>query len=396
MKTSATPISPSGDFHKRRAQFASLNPHLREEPSQYHCRELVHLLTPRHRHGLPSCYPGSAQAWESSCFLNNTEVWRDTLTGLPVMVMHLDCKHHGGVQVHDRPLSVLAERGLWYTTANASWVIKEALVVVIARADIIKRITLLNHLGNCDDLKEIDAEPTWLPMTRRPEIDWKKRTASRLAEERVVRNSKASLASEAESRGDYQAALEHYCETAYIDRTGGFHKTAQELLVRARAVIEAHSNMEVDKLRFENVGDQGYVFHNAQIMVSCSHLEQRLSPVPLPPYWKPFDAQDRWIAYSRIISQGQEGSVCVEQDGNGYLWKATVSLNNGFPISTVAGGETQIFPTEADYCCESPEAAVVAAIKIYYNYGRLLIKEGVPLAEVIQISGAFGEIRSDG
>ena len=384
----------SGDFHKRRAIFASLNPGLREEPSQYHCRELWHLLTPRHRHGLPSCDPGPAQAWESECFLNNSEAWRDTLTGLPVMVMHLDCKHHGGDQVHERPLSVLAERGLWYTTANSSWVIKRAMVVVIARADIINRITLLNHLANSDDLKEIDAEPHWLPMTRRPAIDWKKRQASRLAEERVVRNNKAILASEAESRGDYQAALEYYCETAYIDRTGGYHKTAQDQLFRARAVIEAHSDLDVDTLRFENIGDREYVFHNARTMVSCSHLEQRLSPVPLPPYWEPFDAQDSWMAHSRINGQGRDGEVCVDQDGNGYLWKATVSLNNGFPISTVAGGETQIFPTEADYCCESPESAVAAAIRIYHNYGRLLIKEGVPLAEVVEISGAFGEIQS--
>ena len=375
-------------------RFASLNPHLREDPSQYHCRGLWHLLTPRHRHGLPSCDPRPAQAWESECFLNNAEVWRDTLTGLPVMVMHMDCKHHGGVQVHDRPLSVLAERGLWYTTANSSWVIKKALVVVIARADIINGITLLNHLGNSDDLKEIDAEPTWLPITRRPEIDWKKRKASRLAEERVVRNNKAILASEAESRGDYQAALEQYSETAYIDRTGSFHKTAQEQLVQARAVIEAHSDLDLNTLRFQNIGDREYVFHNARTMVSCSHLEQRLLPVPLPPYWDPFEAQDYWTANSRISGQGREGWVSVDQDDKGHLWKATVSLNNGFPISTVAGGETQIFPTEADYCCESPESAVAAAIRIYHNYGRLLIKEGVPLAEVVEIAGAFGEIRS--
>ena len=66
----------------------------------------------------------------------------------------------------------------------------------------------------------------------------------------MVRNTKASLAPEAESRGDYQAALEHYCETAYIDRSGGYHKTAQEQLVRARAVIETHSDLDVDNHTF--------------------------------------------------------------------------------------------------------------------------------------------------
>ena len=376
MKNSTKPVSPISDLHKRRARFASLNPHLREDPSQYHCRGLWHLLTPRHRHGLPSCDPRPAQAWESECFLNNAEGWRDTLTGLPVMVMHMDCKHHGGVQVHDRPLSVLAERGLWYTTANASWVLQKAWVFVIARADVIDRISLPNHHDPRFDLSR-------LPMTRRPEIHWAKREALRLAEEQVVRNSKASLASEAESRGDYQAALEHFCETAYIDRTGEFHKTAQEQLVRARAVIEAHSDLDVDTLRFENVVDQEFVFYNAEVMVSPEHLEQRLLNVPLPPTWEPFFSQEHCSADSPISGQRLSGLAMIEQDNKEYLWRATIFLNDGPMISTVD-----------DFCCESPEAAAVAAIKIYHDYGRLLINEGVPLAEVIRISGAFGEIQS--
>ena len=382
MKNSAKPVSPISDLHERRAQFASLNPHLREEPGQYHCRQLWHLLTPRHRHGLPSCDPSSAQPWESECFLKTFEVWRDTLTGLPVMVMHLDCKHHNVVRTHEHSLNMLAERGLWYATSNASWVIKKALIVVIARADVIDRISLPNHLNNPTYISEPLVDLFFLPMTSRPEIHWEKRKALKLTEERVVRNTKASLAPEAESRGDYQAALEHYCETAYIDRSGGYHKTAQAQLVRARAVIETHSDLDVDNLRFENVVDQEFVFYNAKVMVNCEHLERRLSNVPLPPTWEPFYSHERCSADSPISGQSISGLAMIEQDDKKYLWRATVFLNDGPMISTV------------DDFCESPEAAAVAAIKLYHDYGKLLLNEGVPLAEVIRISGAFGEIQS--
>ena len=278
---------------------------------------------------------------------------------------------------------MLAERGLWYATSHASWVIKKARIVVIARADVIDRISLPNHLDNRTCISEPEVDLSFLPTTRRPEIHWEKREALRLAEEQVVRNSKASLASEAESRGDYQAALEHFCETAYIDRTGEFHKTAQEQLVRARAVIEAHSDLDVDTLRFENVDDQEFVFYNAKVMVSPEHLEQRLLNVPLPPTWEPFFSQERCSADSPISGQCLRGLAMIEQDDKEYLWRATVFLNDGPMISTVD-----------DFCCDSPEAAAVAAIRIYHDYGRLLINKGVPLAEVIRISGAFGEIQS--
>ena len=379
MKTSATPISPSGDCHKRRAKFASLNPHLRAASSQYHCRQLWHLLTPRHRHGLPSCFPGSAQAWESNCFLNNTEVWRDTLTGLPVMVMHLDCKHHGGARIHERSLEGLAERGLRYATSNASWVIKKARLVVIARADVIDRISLPNLPDNYAYINGFAYDLSAFPEKPRPEIHWETCEELLLTEERKVRNGKARLGSEAESRGDYQAALESYCETAYIDRIGGFHQSARESLVRARGVIEAHPSLDVDTLRFQNVGDHEYVFYNAKGMVSCSHLERRMMTIPLPPDWDPFFAQECWAAYAQINGPGRSGCVFIEQEGEGNLWKASVVLNDGLPIGTVAGQEPQSLFAYENYCCESPEAAAQAAIFIYYNYGRFLIEAGVPL-----------------
>ena len=391
MESSATPASPSGDFHKLRAEFASLNPDLREEPSHYHCRGLWHLLTPRHRHGLPSCYPGSAQPWESDCFLSNAEVWQDTVTGLPVMVLHLDCKHHYGAPTHAQSLNVLAERGLWYATSNSSWVLKRARLVVIARADVIEGISLPNHPDNYAYIAEFGTEfkidPSEFPRTPLPEIHWKASEALRLSEEQMDISLKYLPGYAAESRGDYQAALQFYCETAYIHRTGGFHESAQQQLDRAKGIIEAHPELEVEMLRFENVADHNHVFYNSRTMVSRSHLEQRLRTIPLPAGWQPFVARASWHAWAQISGQGRSGYAIIDQGGWQYLWKAKVVLNDGLAISTVAGEEPQSLFGEENYCCDSPEAAVAAAIMIYHNYGRLLIKEGIPLAEVLQISG---------
>lgn len=393
MESSAKPASPSGDFHKLRAEFASLNPDLRAEPSQYHCRELWHLLTPRHRHSLPNCYPGAPQAWESDCFLSNSEVWRDTLTGLPVLVLHLYCKHHSGATFHEQSLSVLAERGLWYATSNASWMVKKARLVVIGRADVIDRITLPNLLDNNYFICGFEWDISAFPEGRRPEIHWERCEELRLTEERRVRAWKARLGAEAESRGDYQAALECYCETAFIDRAGVFYQSAAESLGRARGVIEAHPGLDVGALRFENIRDMEYVFYNARRMVSPSHLEHRLMNVSLPVDWKPFVSSTPWDATARISGHGRSGEASIDQLGKGELWIANVQLNDGPLITTVAGEEPQDKFGEESYCCESPEAAAEAAKFIYHNYGRLLINEGVPLAKVIELSGVLRDSR---
>ena len=385
----------SSGLHKRRAEFADLNAHLQEDPSQYYCSELWQLLTSRHRHGFPSCDPGSGGlAWESECFLRTAEFWIDTVTGLPVMVLQLDCKHHDVVRTHEHSLNTLTERGLWYATADASWVLKGARIVVIARADIIDRIRLPNHLDSHILITDSFCDLSRFPTTRRPEIDWKKREALRLAEEQAVRNSKASLASEAESRGYYQTALDHHCETAYADRSGGFHKIAQEQLARARALIEAHPDLDVDKLRFKNAVDLEYVFYNAKVMVSCEHLERRLSNVPLPPDWERFCSHESTIGEAGISGPGRSGLAMIDQDEKGYRWKATVFLNNGPFIAALSAEDSYVFEEDGDYCYETPEAAAEATIKIYYNYGRLLMEDGVPITEVIEITGAVGKIQS--
>ena len=202
MESSAAPVSPNGNSHKFRAEFANMNPLLGEDPSQYHCRQLSHLLTSRHRHGLPSCFPGSAQAWESPCFLSNSEVWKDAVTGLPVMVLHLYCKHHHGDYIHEQSLQDLAERGLWYATSNASWLFEQARLVVIARADVIDRISI-PHIPAIPDAFGFINEIAF-PDTPGPDINWKMCETARLAEEVSVRNQKAGLASEKEFQGDYQ------------------------------------------------------------------------------------------------------------------------------------------------------------------------------------------------
>ena len=46
------------------------------------------------------------------------------------------------------------------------------------------------------------------------------------------------------------------------------------------------------------------------------------------------------------------------------------------------------------FCCHGPESAVEAAIDIYYDFERLSINNGMPLAEVNQISDILGEVQS--
>ena len=388
MESSAAPVSPNGNF---RGEFANLNPNLKEDPCLYHCRALSNLLTSRHRHGLPSCYPGSAQAWESTCFLGNPAVWRDAVTGLPVMVLHLYCKHHGGNYIHKQSLQDLAERGLWYATSNASWLFEKARLVVIARADVIDRISL-PHIPAIPDAYGFINEIAF-PDTPGPEINWKMCAALRLAEEVSVRNRKAGLASQKESKGDYQGALECYCETAYIDRTGGFHQAAREQLVRAKNVIEAHCELDRGNLRFENSRDQEFVFYNAKGMVTPSHLEQRIMNIALPPGWQPFVASEHWEATAQISGHGRSGEASIDQEGGKNLWRVTVQLNGRYVFSE-AGENAQDLSAGEHFCCHGPESAVEAAIDIYYDFERLSINNGMPLAEVNQISDILGEVQS--
>ena len=389
MESSAAPVSPNGNF---RGEFANLNPNLKEDPCLYHCRALSNLLTSRHRHGLPSCYPGSAQAWESGCFLGNPEVWKDTVTGLPVMVLHLYCKHHRGDYIHEKSLQVLAERGLWYATSNGSWVFEEARLVVIARADVIDRISL-PHIPAIPDAFGFIYEISF-PERPGPEINWKMCEAARLAEEVSVRNRKAGLGSEKESKGDYQGALQCYCETAYIDRTGGFHQAAREQLALAKAVIEAHPELDTGTLRFENVQDEEYAFYNAKGMVSPSHLEQRIKNISLPEGWRPLVASRHWQATAQISGHGRSGEASIDQEGGLHLWRATVQLDGVYCFSTEAGENAQGLSSGDSFCCHSPESAVEAAIDLYHDYERLSINVGTPPAEANHISGVLGEVQS--
>ena len=391
MESSAAPVSPNGNSHKFRVEFANMNPHLGEDPSQYHCRQLSHLLTARHRHGLPGCFPDSAQAWESPCFLSNSEVWRDYITGLPVMVLHLHCKHHGGNYIHEQSLQDLAERGLWYATSNASWLFEKSRLMVVARADVIDRISI-PHIPAIPDAFGFINEIAF-PDTPGPDINWKMCETARLAEEVSVRNQKAGLASEKEFQGDYQGALDRYCETAYIDRTGGFHQAARAQLVRAKSVIEAHPELDRGNLRFENTRDQEFVFYNAKGMVSCRHLEQRIMNIALPPGWHRFVASEHWEATARISGHGRSGEASIDQEGGRNMWRAMVRLDGGYGISTEASEDAQGLSAGA-FCCDSPESAVEAAIDMYYDYERLSNCDGMPLAEANEIPDVVGGVQS--
>ena len=390
MGSLGTPASPKGSCQQLRAEFANLNPHLREDQSQYHCRALWHLLTSEHRHGLPICYPEAPLAWESECFLRNSEVWKDALTGLPVITLHLDCKHTGGAGVHDGSLQVLAKRGLWYVTSKASWVHERARLVVIARADVLERISFPHLLDGNSDVDECS-----LSKTQPPEINWEMCYRARLAEEKAVRDRQASLASEALSRGDYQAALELDCEIASIDRIGGFHQSAWAQLARAVGIICAYPGLEVRRLRFENVWDREYVLDKALLRNARRALERRLEGIAVPAEWRPFIVSEPWDACARISGHGRSGYARIQQESDRSQWSATVELTGGPRIAFASHEETHSWVSSWDrFCYPSPEAAVEAAIKIYNGYGKLLIENGIPLAEVMRISGVLGDIHS--
>ena len=389
MGSSGTPASPKGSCQQLRAEFANLNPHLREDASQYHCRPLWHLLTAKHRHGLPICYPASPLAWESECFLRNSEVWKDTLTGLPVIALHLDCKHSGGAGVHDGSLQVLAKSGLWYVTSKASWVHERARLVVIARADVLERISF-PHLPDGNS----DVDECSLSKTPPPEINWEMCYRVRLAEERAVRDRQASLAFEAWSRGDYQAALELYCETASIDRTGGFHQSAWAQLAHAEGVICSYPGLEVRRLRFENGLDREYIVTKHLLRNARRALERRLEGIAVPAEWRPFIVSEPWDACARISGHGRSGYARIQQESDRSQWSATVALTGGPCISTAADTGAHAWVSSDNFCCHSPEAAVEEAIKIYYDYGKRLIEAGIPLPEIIRLSGVLGETQS--
>lgn len=341
-------------------EFLSLNPQLIEGQGRHRCQDLWDLLTPRHREDPECCFRGAGSPDMHSCFTDHAEQWKDGPTGLPVVVAHPYCQHKD----HDHNLHqrFFAERGLEYLVSTGSWYSDRTRLVVIARADVIERITL-PHDNTCQDHVSCP-----LPT----HVDWEMREALKLAEEGVLRNRKAQLAPEAEAEGDYLTALRFYCDTAYIDRTGGFHKLAREQLDHAKQIITTYPELDKTHLYFKNNKDRDYICGPVQTLLSRAALERRLRCVELPIGWGPFRAQESGYAVAQISAAGRLGSAWIMQGGNLNMWSASVELDGRHRISTSAGEEPRNIYGDVNFSCPDLESAVAAAIDIWQRYDTLM------------------------
>ena len=350
--------SPAGrpDFL---AQFQRMNPDLMEGRGTNRCESLWDLLTSRHREDDKCCFRAREAPDLHSCFRDHSELWRDKVTGLPVVVAHPYCPHRRSDDHHGPHREYLAERGLSYLVSTGSWYSDRTRLVVIARVDVLDRI----ELPEDENASDVLYRPYF------DHVDWEMREALKLAEEGVVRNRLARLAPEAEEEGDLLTALRFYCDTAYVDRTGGFHKLAREQLDHAKRVLTAHPGLDRYFLGFKNDKDRDYVLGPVQPLLSRSSLERRLRGLELPPEWGRFIARDRGYAKAPIYSPGGEGEVAISQGGNMNKWCATVEIIGGRSLSTYAGtGPERSTYSPLNYCCEDPESAVEAAIDIWRRY----------------------------
>ena len=347
--------------------FKRLNPHLMEGQGSDRCRGLWDLLTPRHREGPACCHRGDRYLSLEPCFLGHSERWKDRETGLPVVVAHPGCRHRvEGYDGHHEPFrSFFADRGLAYLVTSRSWYRNDASLVVIARADVIDRIRipLDGHQGG----------PV-LP-SHWPRPDWEMKEALRLAKEAVLRKRRAESAQDAEKRGYHQNALELYCGTAYIDRTGGFQKLARDQLTHAKRVLDNNPGLDLSSLHFKNNRDRADIYGPVLPLLSRAALEQRLGSVQLPPECGRFTFEkdeETEFATVRIDDGYDPGDVRICQGGTRNLWRAWIDMDERDRIETqpYAHDPEQIMTEERHHCWPDPESAVKAAVKMWQDrYG---------------------------
>ena len=366
-----TYIDPLWQNHQA---FQSLNPHLLEGEgeSKNPCRGLWDLLTPRHREDPDCCHGGDRHSPLEQCFLGRSERWKDRGTGLPVVVAHPGCRHRvKGYDGHHEPCrSFFADRGLAYLVTSrswypSSWYGNDESLVVIARADVIDRIRMPRegHQGG------LVLHSHW------PRPDWEMQEALRLAAEAVLRNRRAKRAQDAEKRGSHQDALELYCGTAYIDRTGGFQKLARDQLSHAKRVLDNNPGLDLSSLHFKNNRDRAYIYGPVLPLLSRAALEQRLGSVELPPECGRFTFEkdeETEVATVRIDDGYDPGDLRICQGGTRNLWRAWIDMDEGDFIETqpYAHDLEQIMTEERHHCWPDPESAVEAAVKMWQDrYG---------------------------
>ena len=358
------------------SEFQKLNPDLSESRHRQ-CKNLWSLLTTRHREEPGCCYGDSSLDEYRGCFLDHREEWRDTPSGLPVIVAHPYCSHspcshtrdgENRTDSHQLFANKLADRGLRYMVSNASWYYPDcAKLVVIARDDVIDRIQLPFDLEDLETFEELQPKGP-----RVVEVDWEMIGARKLAEEGVVRNRRARRAVEEERNENYQAALNWYCDVAHTDRLAGFHRLAREQLAEAKRVSDAHPELQKDFLYFTNQRDRELVCGKPEPSLSRSELQSRLRAVPIPEGWGPFSVRDRDSASAVILDETRVwGYAQITQGGNLRFWGASLESLDGPTLYTVANSDPQSAYSSHNYACCSPEDAVAAAVDMWRRYDEL-------------------------
>ena len=341
-------------------EFRSLNLHLIQGQGSHRCRGLWNLLTPRHREDPDCCYGGGRVPGLDDCFLENLEPWKDSQTGLPVVVAHPSCAHTERDDHHEPFRDFFDARGLVYLVSCASWHIEGASLVVIARADVAGTVRL-----PADESFEPVVHPKW------PVPDWEMAEALKLAEEGVVRDRPARLEHGEESQGNWMTALRLYCDTAYRDRTGAFHNLAREQLEHARRVFSDHPELQVGRLYFKNRRDREYVCGPVPPLLSRVALERRLQALSFPPGWGRFRSHQGGLAVARITDGDRLGTVSIGQGGGMNMWSASVEMDGGAVVRTSRGDEPGGFSDSPDFCWPDLESAVRAAVDVWREYDYL-------------------------
>ena len=341
-------------------RFHELNPHLFPGQGSHRCRGLWDLLTSGHREDPECCVHGGQVPGLERCFLDRMERWKDSKSGLPVLVAHPACRHGAGDDHHGPFRDFFASRGLDCLVSRGSWHADRPSLVVVARADVAEGIRM--------PAGEMGMEPVHRP--RWPMPDWEMAEALRLAEEQVLRNRKARLALDADGAGDRDAALALHCEVAYMDRTGGFHNLAREQLEHARRIAEGLSGLELGRLYFKNARDRNFVCGAVPRVLSRAELNRRLGAVQLPRGWWRFRSTQPGHVVSRVSEtdpSGEERSatVSLEQGGAMNYWGVLVEYDDGATMRPSLHGETHGYSDSPIFCWPDPESAVRAVIEAW-------------------------------
>ena len=223
--------------------------------------------------------------------------------------------------------------------------------MVIARPDVIDGIMM----PSSEDMPD-PAYSKW------PVPDWEMQEALRLASEGVLRNRQARQTRDEEDGGDLAMALRLYCDTAYADRTGGFHHLAREQLEHAKRLVGANPDLGLGHLLFKNDRDRDFVCGEVPPVLSRAELVRRLHKVELPRGWGRFRSPKAGFALARLSFREELGTVWIVQGGILNLWSSSVEMEGGAMTRTSLSDEPQSSDAPS-YCWPDPESALDAAVK---------------------------------